>query len=82
MHLALLALGIRAGDEVIVPDITFAATINAVLYVGATPVIVDIEKDSWCINPDEIEKAITPKTKAVIPVHIYGQPCNMKKLCI
>lgn len=80
LHLALLALGIRAGDEVIVPDITFAATINAVLYVGATPVIVDIEKDSWCINPDEIEKAITPKTKAVIPVHIYGQPCNMKKI--
>ena len=81
LHLALTALGIGAGDEVIVPDITFAATINAVIYTGATPVIVDIEEDSWCINPEEIEKAITPKTKAVIPVHIYGQPCNMRKIC-
>ena len=81
LHLALTALGIGAGDEVIVPDITFAATINAVIYTGATPVIVDIEEDSWCINPEEIEKAITPKTKAIIPVHIYGQPCNMRKIC-
>lgn len=81
LHLALTALGIGAGDEVIVPDITFAATINAVIYTGATPVIVDIEEDSWCISPDEIEKAITPKTKAIIPVHIYGQPCNMGKIC-
>ncbi len=81
LHLALTALEIGEGDEVIVPDITFAATINAVIYTGATPVIVDIEEDSWCIDPDEIEKAITPKTKAVIPVHIYGQPCNMDKIC-
>lgn len=80
LHLALTALGIGAGDEVIVPDITFAATINAVIYTGATPVIVDIEKDSWCIDPDKIEKAITPKTKAVIPVHIYGQPCDMGRI--
>lgn len=81
LHLALTALGIGEGDEVIVPDITFAATINAVLYTGAIPVIVDIEEDSWCIEPDEIEKAISPKTKAVIPVHIYGQPCNMGRIC-
>lgn len=81
LHLALTALGIGEGDEVIVPDITFAATINAVLYTGATPVIVDIEEDSWCIEPDEIEKAITKKTKAVIPVHIYGQPCDMGRIC-
>ena len=81
LHLALLALGIGAGDEVIVPDMTFAATINAVLYTGAVPVIVDIEEDSWCISPDEIEKAVTERTKAVIPVHIYGQPCNMEKIC-
>ena len=81
LHLALTALGIGDGDEVIVPDITFAATINAVIYTGATPVIVDVEEDSWCINPDEIEKAITSKTKAIIPVHIYGQPCNMGKIC-
>lgn len=80
LHLALTALGIGVGDEVIVPDITFAATINAVLYTGATPVIVDIEEDGWCIDPDEIEKAVTPKTKAIIPVHIYGQPCNMGRI--
>lgn len=81
LHLALTALGIGVGDEVIVPDITFAATINAVIYTGATPVIVDIEEDSWCMDPDEIEKAITSKTKAIIPVHIYGQPCDMGKIC-
>jgi perosamine synthetase len=77
IHLALVALGIGAGDEVIVPDLTFAATINTVLHANATPVIVDVEENSWCIDPKEIEKAITPKTKAIIPVHIYGQACNM-----
>lgn len=81
IHLALLALGLKPGDEVIVPDLTFAATINAVLYTGATPVIVDIEEDSWCIDPEEIEKAITPRTKAIIPVHLYGQPCRMDRIC-
>lgn len=81
IHLALTALGIGKGDEVIVPDITFAATINAVIYTGATPVIVDIEEESWCIDPKEIKKAITPKTRAIIPVHIYGQPCDMGQIC-
>ncbi len=80
LHLALLALGIGKGDEVIVPDLTFVATINAVLYTGATPVIVDVEEESWCIDPKEIEKAITGKTKAVIPVHLYGQPCDMSAI--
>lgn len=80
LHLALAVLGIGPGDEVIVPDLTFAATINSVLYTGATPVIVDIDKESWCINPEEIEKNITPKTKAIIPVHLYGQPCEMDKI--
>lgn len=82
LHLALVALGIGTGDEVIIPDITFAATINAVLYTGATPVIVDIEEDGWCIDPQEIRKAITKKTKAIIPVHIYGQPCNMQEISL
>lgn len=77
LHLALAALDIGPGDEVIIPDLTFAATINAVLYVGATPVIVDIEKDSWCIDPKEIEDSITDRTKAIIPVHVYGQACDM-----
>jgi len=77
LHLALRALDIGPGDEVIVPDLTFAATINAVLYVGATPVLVDVEKESWSIDPQLIEEAISPRTRAIIPVHLYGQPCNM-----
>ena len=81
LHLALAALGVGIGDEVIVPDLTFAATINAVIYTGAVPIVVDIEEDSWCISPKAIADAITPRTKAVIPVHIYGQPCNMDEIC-
>lgn len=77
LHLALVVLGIGEGDEVIVPDLTFAATINTVLHANATPVIVDVEEDSWCIDPKKIEEAITPNTKAIIPVHIYGQACDM-----
>jgi len=77
LHLAMVALGVGRGDEVIIPDLTFAATINAVLHANATPVIVDVESDSWCIDPKGIEKAITENTKAIIPVHLYGQPCDM-----
>jgi perosamine synthetase len=80
LHLAMVVLGIGEGDEVIVPDLTFAATINAVLHANATPVIVDVEENSWCINPEEIEKAITLKTKAIIPVHLYGQVCDMDSI--
>ena len=80
LHLALVTLGIGKGDEVIVPDLTYAATINTVLHTNATPVIVDVEEDSWCINPKEIEKAITSKTKAIIPVHVYGQACDMETI--
>jgi perosamine synthetase len=80
LHLALVALGIGKGDEVIVPDLTFAATINTVLHANATPVIVDVEEESWCIDPKAIEKAITSKTKAIIPVHIYGQACDMEAI--
>ena len=77
LHLAMKALGIGSGDEVIIPDLTFAATINAVLHANATPVIVDIDENDWTISSTEIQKAITPKTKVIIPVHIYGQPCDM-----
>jgi len=80
LHLALTSLGIKKGDEVIIPDLTFAATANAVIYTGATPVIVDIEKDSWCIDPKKIYGALSNRTKAIIPVHLYGQPANMKKI--
>jgi perosamine synthetase len=77
LHLALLALGIGKGHEVIVPDLTFAATINAVIYAGATPVIVDVDKTSWNIDIAAMEAAITPRTRAIIPVHLYGQPADM-----
>lgn len=80
LHLALKTLGIGEGDEVIVPDLTFPAVINTVLHAHATPVIVDIDPKSWCIDPVEVKKAITKRTKAVIPVHLYGQPCDMDAL--
>lgn len=77
LHLALEALGIGQGDEVIVPTLTFIATANAVRYTGAKPVFADSHPDYWCIDPEKIEQAITPKTKAIIPVHLYGHPCDM-----
>ncbi len=77
LHLALMALGIGKGDEVIVPSLTFVATANAVTYTGAKPIFVDSHPDYWCINPNKIEEAITPKTKAILPVHLYGMPCDM-----
>lgn len=80
IHLALIALDIGPGDEVIVPDLTFAATINTVLHANAIPVIVDIEEQSWCIDPKKIEKAITKNTKVIIAIHIYGQPCDMDSI--
>lgn len=77
LHLALDALGIGPGDEVIVPDLTFAASINAVIYSGATPVIADIDSSTWNICPKATEAAITSKTKAIMPVHLYGLPAEM-----
>jgi len=77
LHLALHALGIGPGDEVLVPDLTFVATAHAVLYVGATPVFVDVEPDTWCMDPVAAERAITPRTRAIIPVHLYGHPADM-----
>jgi perosamine synthetase len=80
LHLALLALGIGPGDEVIVPDITWVATANAIVYVGATPIFADIEAGSWCLDPDSFESLITPRTKAVMPVHLYGHPARMDRI--
>jgi perosamine synthetase len=80
LHLALAALGIGKGDEVIVPDLTFAASVNAIIYTGATPVLVDVEMDSWNVSVDKIKKAISSKTKAIMPVHLYGLPCNMEEI--
>ena len=80
LHLALMALGVGPGDEVIVPNLTFAASVNAIIHAGAIPVLCEIEMDTWCIDPYEVENLIGPKTKAIMPVHLYGQPCNMDLL--
>jgi len=80
LHLALLALDIKPGDEVITTPLSFVATSNAILYVGARPVFVDVEKDTGNIDASLIEKAITKKTKAITPVHLYGHMCDMKKI--
>lgn len=77
LHLALSALGIKEGDEVIVPDLTFISPVNAVLYCNATPVLCDIDKTNWCIDPKFIKKLITQKTKAIIVVHLYGNSADM-----
>lgn len=77
LHLALAALGIGKGDEVIVPTLTFISTANVVTFTGATPVFVDCHPEYWCLDPDKIEEKITPRTRAIIPVHLYGHPCDM-----
>jgi perosamine synthetase len=81
LHLGLLAAGVGPGDEVIVPSFTFAATANAVRLAGAEPVFVDIEPDSFCVAVDAVEAAITPRTAAIMPVHLYGHPAAMGPLC-
>lgn len=81
IHLALAALGIGKGDEVIIPSFTMIATAFAVCYTGAIPVFVDADKDTWNIDVTKIEEKITSKTKAIIPVHIFGNPCDMTKIC-
>jgi perosamine synthetase len=77
LHLALEALGIKRGEEIIVPDLTFVAVANVVTYCNAKPIFVDSHPDYWCIDPEKIEDKITEKTKAIIPVHLYGHPCDM-----
>lgn len=80
LHLALAALGIGPDDEVILPTLTFVATANAVVYTGATPVFVDSEPDTWNIDPQAVARAVTPRTRAIIAVHLYGHPADMHPL--
>jgi dTDP-4-amino-4,6-dideoxygalactose transaminase len=80
LHLALLAHDVGRGDEVITTAFSFAATANAILLVGATPVFVDIEPDTYTLDPVQTETALTRRTKAIIPVHLYGHPCDMNQL--
>jgi perosamine synthetase len=77
IHVALLALGIGQGDEVIVPSFTYIASVNAIKYTGAEPVFAESDFTTWQIDPNRIEEIITPKTKAIMAVHLYGQPCEM-----
>jgi perosamine synthetase len=77
LHLALLAHGIGEGDEVITSAFTFVASVNSILYVRAKPVFADVDAGTFNLDPERVEAAITPRTKAIIPVHLYGQPCDM-----
>lgn len=80
LHLAMVASGVGAGDEVITTPMTFCATSNAIIHTGATPVFVDCERATMNIDPDAIEAAITPRTKAILPVHFAGRPCDMDRI--
>ena len=80
IHLGLAGLGIGSGDEVILADINWVATVAPITYLNAQPVLIDVQKDSWCIDPKRIEEAITPKTKAIIATHLYGNVCALDEL--
>lgn len=80
LHLSCLAVGLQPGDEVIVPAMTFCATINAVIHAGAVPVLVDVEPDTFNMDPEQLRRKISPRTKAIMPVHFAGRACNMDAL--
>lgn len=80
LHMGMAALGIGPGDEVIMADTNWIATASPIVHLGATPIFVDILSDSWCIDPELVEQAITPRTKAIVAVHLYGNLCDMDKL--
>ena len=80
LQIAMMGLGLKRGDEVITADFTFAATVEVIALLGLTPVLVDVDKDTFNINIEAIRKAITPKTKAIVPVHLYARPANMEAI--
>jgi len=80
LHLALLGLGIGPGDEVIVPTLTYVAAVNAIRYVGATPIFADAVAQTWQVDPSHVARLITPRTRAVLAVHTYGQACDLAAL--
>lgn len=82
LHLAMLALGIGDGDEVLVPTLTYIASVNAIKYTNATPVFVDSERETWQMSPEDVERKITSRTKAIMAVHLYGNSCDMEKICL
>jgi perosamine synthetase len=82
LHLALVTLGIGPGDEVIIPDLTFVATANAVAYTGAKPILADVDPDTLCIDPASVKSLITERTKVIMPVHLYGHPADMDELTV
>ena len=77
LHLAMVALGIGKNDEVIVPSLTYIASVNAITYTGAIPIFADSDSSTWQINPKDIKRKITTKTKAIMVVHLYGHPCDI-----
>jgi perosamine synthetase len=80
LHIALLALGTGPGDEVIVPSLTYVATANAVRYCGAEPVFADVDPATWCLDPESVAAAVTPRTRGIVAVHLYGHPADMDAL--
>lgn len=80
LHLALVALGLRPGDEVIVPTFTYVASVNAIVHAGATPVFVDALPSTWQMDPEDVRRRITARTRAIMVVHLYGHPCDMQAL--
>ena len=80
LQIAMMGLGLKPGDEVITADFTFAATVEVIALLGLTPVLVDVEPDTFNIDPEKVKAAITPKTKAIVPVHLFGQTANMDEI--
>jgi perosamine synthetase len=80
LHLCLVALGAGPGDEVIMPSLTYVATANSAMYQGATPVFVDVDPETWCVDPALVEAAVTPRTRGIVAVHLYGHPADMDAL--